>query len=205
MEERRIDSRRLLHELGEHGPDRPEHLRHLGRQHVRLEVVEQRRVRRVLPLEALDVASLQLEVSLERREELREVVRRTRLDPDLVSERGGADHLGPQLRRHTALLLPVAPGDADEARVVRVVVERLLEGAEPFEQGADLGVDELLVGDTSDGRHRLGASGMPAGRHRHLLIPGQHADRLGEIGDLGEAFSERAQVRVHLGGLYPRR
>ena len=52
---------------GEHGPDRVEDLRDLGRRHERLEVVEQRRVRRVVPLEALGVALLQLEVPLERR------------------------------------------------------------------------------------------------------------------------------------------
>ena len=93
LEERGVDARRLPHELGEHGPDRPEHLRDLGRLHERLEVVEERRVRRVVPLEALDVAALQLEVPLERRQEAREVVRRPRLDPDLVPERGRTRHL----------------------------------------------------------------------------------------------------------------
>ena len=167
-----------LHELGEHGADRREHLGDLGGQHVRLEVVEQRRVGRVLPLEALDVPALEVEVPLERREELREVVGRARLDPDLVAERSRADHLRPQLGRDPALLLPVAARDADQARVVRVVVERLLERSEPFEQIADLGVDELLVRDASDGRHRLGTRGMAAGRHHDLLIPAEHADRL---------------------------
>ncbi len=93
LEERRVDPRSVPHELGEDGADRPEHLRDLGRRHVRLEVVEERRVRRVLPLEALDVAALQVEVALERGKEAREVVLRARLDPDLVAERGRADHL----------------------------------------------------------------------------------------------------------------
>ena len=194
-----------LHELGEHGADRAEHLRHLRGQHVGLEVVEQRRVRRVLPLEALDVAALELEVAFERREELREVVGRPRLDPDLVAERSRADHLRPQLGRDPALLLPVAAGDADQARVVRVVVERLLERLQPVEETADLRVDELLVRDSSDRGHRLGTSGMAAGRHHDLLVPGEHANRLAQIGDLGKALLERAKVRVHLFGLYPPR
>ncbi len=204
-EERCVDPRRVLHELGQHRADGSEHLRDLGRQHVRLEVVEERRVGRVLPLEAFDVASLELEVPFERGQELPEVVRRARLDPDLVAERGRADHLRPQLGRNATLLLPVAPRDADEAGVVGVVLEGLLERPETFEQVADLGVREPLVRDPAEGRHRLGASRMPAGRHRHLLIPCQHADRTGEIRDLGEALPERAKLRVHLGGLYPRR
>ena len=138
LEERRVDARSVLHELGEDGPDRPEHVRDLGRRHVRLEVVEERRVRRVLPLEALDVAALQVEVALERGKEAREVVLRARLDPDLVAERGRADHLGAELGWNAALLLPVATRDADEARVVGVVVERLLEWLQSLEQAADL-------------------------------------------------------------------
>ena len=83
---------------------------------------------RVVPLEALDVAPLQLEVALERREEVREVVVRARVDPDLVPERRRSRHLDAELGRDAALLLPVAPGDADEAGVVRVVLERLFDG-----------------------------------------------------------------------------
>ncbi len=170
-----------------------------------LEVVEQRRVRRVLPLEAFDVAALELEIVFERRKELREVVGGPRLDPDLVAERGCADHLRSQLGRDPALLLPVAAGDADQARVVRVVVERLLERLQPVEEMADLRVDELLVRDSTDRGHRLGASRMAAGRHHDLLVPGEHADCRAQIGDLGEALLERAKVRVHLFGLYPPR
>ena len=62
-------ARRLLDELLEDGLDRVEDLGDLGRLNERLEVVEKRRVRRVVPLEALDVAALQLEVLLERGEE----------------------------------------------------------------------------------------------------------------------------------------
>ncbi len=205
LEERRVDARRLAHELREHGSNRPEHLGHLGRLHVRLEVVEERRVGRVLPLEALDVAALELEVALERGKEPGEVVRRARLDPHLVSESRSARHLDPQLGRHAALLLPVAARDADQARVVGVVVERLFQRTQPLEQASHLVVDELLVDDTAQRRERLGAGRMAAGRHRDLLIPGQDVSRSGEIGDLGEALPERTKVGVHRGGLYRRR
>ena len=173
--------------------------------HVRLEVVEERRVGRVVPLEALDVAALELEVALERGEEPREVVRRARLDPDLVAERRRSRQLDAELGRNAALLLPVAPGDADQAGVVGVVLERLLERAQALEQAPDLVVDELLVDDAAQRRERLGTRRMAAGRHRDLLIPGEHAYRAGEIGDLGEALSERTKVGVHRGGLYRRR
>ena len=205
LEEGRFDARCVLHELGEDGPDRPEHIRDLGRRHVRLEVVEERRVRRVLPLEALDVAALQVEVALERGKEAREVVLRARLDPDLVAERGRADHLGAELGGNAALLLPVAARDADEARIVGVVVERLLEWLQSLEQASDLRVGESLVRDPADRRECFGPSRVTAGRHRHLLIPAEHASRTREIRDLGEALTERAKVRVHLGGLYRRR
>ena len=204
LEERRVDARRLAHELGEHGADRPEYLGHLGRLHVRLEVVEERGVGRVLPLEALDVAPFQLEVALKRREEPGEVVGRARLDPDLVAERRRSRQLDAEVGRNAALLLPVAPGDADEASVVRVVLERLFDGAESLEETPDLVVDELLVDDATQRRERFGARRMAAGRHRDLLIPGEDASRSGEIGDLGEALSERAKVGVHLEGLYRR-
>ena len=153
-----------LDELGEHRPDRPEHLGDLGREHVRLEVVEERRVRRVLPLEAVDVLPLQLEVALERGEELREVVRRAGLDPDLVAERSRARQLDAELRRDAALLLPVPARHADEARVVGVVVERLLERTQALEQAAELLVHEPLVYHLAQRRELVGAGGMAARR-----------------------------------------
>ena len=117
-------------------------------------------VRRVLPLEAVDVATLELEVALERREKPREVVRRAGLDPHLVPERRRSRQVDAEVGRHAALLLPVAAGDPDEARVVGVVVERVLERSQPFEQSTDLGVDELLVRDPAERRERFGAGWM---------------------------------------------
>ncbi len=198
LEEGGVDARRLAHELGEDRPDRAEHLCHFGRLHEGLEVVEERRIGRVVPLEALDVAALQVEVALESGEELGEVVRRARFDPDLVAERGRADHLGPQFGGNTPLLLPVAARHADKAGLVGVVVERLFERLQALEQEAGLGVDEPLVRDPANRRHRLGTSGMATGWHRDLLVPCEHADGSPEVGDLGQSLLQRAQVRVHL-------
>ena len=75
----------------------------------------------------------------------------------------GARQLDAELGRNAALLLPVAARDADQARVVGVVVERLLERAQALEQAADLVVDELLVRDAAQRRERLGARRMAAG------------------------------------------
>ena len=185
-----------MHELRERGLDLVEDLRDLGRRHERLEVVQQHGVRRVVPLEALDVALLQLEVPLEDGEEGGEVVVRPRLDPDLVALRARAQHLGAELGRHLPVLLPVVTRDADQAGVVGVGIERLLERSELLEQRADLVVGELLVRDAAERRERLGARRVPAGRHRDPLVPAEHAHRPMEVGDLGEPLAERAEVRV---------
>jgi hypothetical protein len=103
------------------------------------------------------------------------------------------------------LLFPIPAGDPDEAGVVRVVLERLFERADAFEECADLVVDELLVHDAAQCGERLRASRVTAGRHRDLLIPGEDACCASEIGDLDEALSERAKVGVHREGLYRRR
>ncbi len=137
--------------------------------------------------------------------ELREVVGGAGLDPDLVSERARARHLDAELRRDAPLLLPVPARHSDEARVVGVVVERLLERAQALEQAADLVVDEPLVHHLAQRRELVGARGMAALGHRDLLIPCQHTPGPGEIGDLGVSFPERAKVGVHRGRLYRRR
>ena len=204
-EKRRVDVRCLAHELGQDGADRREHLGDLGGQHVRLEVVEERGVRRVVPLEAFDVPTFQVEVALERRKELREVVRRACLDPHLVAERCSAGHLHAELGGNPALFFPVASRHADQRGIVGVVVERLRERRHALEEESDLRVDELLVRDPAERRERLGSGGVTARRHRHLLIPEEDACRAGDVGDLGESLPERTKVRVHREGLYRRR
>jgi hypothetical protein len=133
IEERRLDLGRLPHQLRQDRANGVEHLFDLGRLHEGLEVVEERRVRGVVPLEAFGVALLELEVPLEGGEERGEVVVRASVHPDLVALRPGTQQLGAELRRHAPRLLPVPPGHANQARVVRVVLERLLERPELLE------------------------------------------------------------------------
>ena len=92
----------------------------LGGLHPRLEVVEQRVVG-VLELEALDVAALELDHALEVGQEGGEVGALAGRLPGVLGDRGRARDLGSQLGRHPARLLPVAPGDPDQAGLERVV------------------------------------------------------------------------------------
>ncbi len=158
---------------------------HLGRLHLRLEVVEERVVGLVeLAVEALDVAVAELEVLAQRRQEGGEVVALAGLDPDRDRERRRARHLRAQLGGDLARLLPVAAGDADQARLERVVLVLRLEGLELLEEPTDLGRGELVVGDAPERRELLGATGCSAGRHHHLLVPGEQRGGMREIGDL---------------------
>ena len=181
VEERGVDLRCVADELGQRGAQRREHLAHLGRRHPGLVVVEQRRVGQVGRLEALDVAALQLDVRAQVGEERGEVVVPARLDPGVVAAGGGAGHLDAQLGGDAARLLVVAAGDADQARVVGVVRQRLLERREPLEQAADLGVGEAVVDDAAEGRERLGARLGAERRHRDALLPAEHARGAAEV------------------------
>ena len=146
---------------------------HFLRRHVALVVVEDDVVRLVLHVEAVDVALPEVEVLLEHGKERREVVRLPRLDPHRVGERRRPRHLGPQIGRHPARLLPVARRHADEARLEGVVVVALAPVAQLVEQRPDLRVDELRVGDPPDGRELLGADRGALRRHHHVLVPAQ--------------------------------
>src|SRR6266516_7550048 len=90
----------------------------LSRLHPALVVVERSVVRLVVvAVEAVDVAAAQLEVLAQRRQEGLEVVLRASADPDEVSERRRARHLGAEVGGDLARLLPVDARDADEARL----------------------------------------------------------------------------------------
>ena len=164
------------------------------RRHVALVVVEDDVVRLVLYLEAVDVALAQIEVLPQDGQERLEVVRLARVDPHLVRERGGARHLGAQLRRHLARLLPVAGADADQARLERVVVLLLAPAAQVVEQPADLGRDELRVRDAPDRRHLLRPDRRALLGHHHVLVPAEESGGLDEIRDLGEALPQVVEL-----------
>ena len=181
VEERRVDLGGVAHELGQRGPQRREHLAHLGRRHPGLVVVEQRRVGQVGRLEALDVAALELDVRPQVREERGEVVVLPGLDPGVVPAGRRAGHLDAQLGGNAAGLLPVTARDADQARIVGVVRQRFLERSQPLEQAADLGIGEAVVDDASEGRERLGARLGSERRHRDALLPAEHPCGAAEV------------------------
>ena len=180
----------LLLEPVEHGTD-------LGRLHARLEVVQQNVVGLVVVVEALDVAATQLEVLAQRRDELREVGLLTRLHPDGHRQRAGAPDLALQLRRDTPRLLPLAANEPDQARLVGVVRLRLLERPEPVEQAADLVTGERLVREPAHRRELLRPNRRAAGRHLHLLVPGEQRRSRPEIRDLGDALLQLGERRLH--------
>ena len=62
-----------------------------------------------------------------------------------------------------ACLLPVASGDPDQARVVRLVRPGVLQGPQALEQAPDLVVDEPLVDDAAQRAELVGPRGDPAG------------------------------------------
>ena len=165
-----------------------EHRAYLRRLHSRLEVVQEDVVRLVVVVEALDVAAPELEVLPQRRQELREIRLLARLHPHGHRERGRTRHLGTQVGRNTTRLLPVAADDTDQAGLVRVVLQRLLEWRELLEESADLVGGERLVRDPPDRGQLLGADGAAARRHLHLLIPAEQRRRAIEILDLGDAL-----------------
>ena len=177
-------------DLRQRRPQHGEHVAHLAGQHPRLEVVEERGVGAVGPLEALDVAPLELEVRPQVREERGEVVRPPRLDPGVVTARRLARHLRAQVGRHPAGLLPVAPRHADEAVVVGVVGEALDERLARVQEPAHLGVDEPLVRDAAERRQLLGPRVRAPRRHRHALVPPEHARREPQVGALGQPEAE---------------
>ena len=170
---------------------------HLGGLHSRLVVVEQWVVRVVVGREALDVAALQLDVALERGQERGEVGILARLRPHVMAVGGGPRHLGGELRRHLACLVPVAAGDADQARLVGVVVEALLERPQLLEQRADRVRDELLVRDPVERLELRTADGPAARRHEHRLVPEQQLLRAPPFVDLGQARLQLGELVLH--------
>src|SRR5205085_2033841 len=85
--------------------------------------------------------------------------------------RARAQDLRAQLGGHAAGLLVVATGDADQARLVGLVRERLLLAPELLEQPPELVGDEPLVRGAADRRPLLGPSLRAVRRHRRLLVP----------------------------------
>ena len=169
----------------------------LGGLHPGLEVVEEDVVGLVVVVEALDVAAAQLEVRAQGGQELREVGLLPRLHPDRHRERRGAGHLGAQLRGNAPRLLPLAADEPDQARLVRVVLERVLVRRELVEEPADLVGRERLVREPLERRQLLRPNTRSAGRHLHLLIPAEQRRRAVEIVDLADALLQACEGCLH--------
>ena len=174
-----------------------EDLAYLGGLHPRLVVVEEDVVRLVVAVEAIDVAALQLHGALEVGEEEGVVVVFSCLCPHVVGVGRGAGHLGGEVGRHAARLLPIASGRADQARVVGVVVELLLVAGEIVEQLADLVGDELLVRDPVERRHLVASHRAAAGGHHHGLVPEEDFLRAAQVMDLGQTCFQLGEGLFH--------
>jgi hypothetical protein len=175
------------HELG---LDLREDLRHAGRLHLRLEVVEEDVVWLVLLVEAVDVLHAQLDVALEQWQEELEVRRRLRLAPDRVGFARGARHLGPQLGGHAHGFRVFATREAQQPGIVRVGVERALDRLELVEQPADLRIGRRLVREAREERDVVGAVAAAAGRHDRPLVPREQEHDGGERVPVGQAGLE---------------
>ena len=123
----------------EHGLEPVEDRVDLDRLHARLVVVEHDVVRVAVVVEAGDVLAAQLEVPLEVRQHDAVVLLLARPEPALVAEGAGARQLRAELGRDADGLLVVAARDADEARLERLVVVRLLERPQLLEELAEIG------------------------------------------------------------------
>ena len=176
-EERVVDlaAAQLRDQRHELGLDLGEDARHLGRLHLRLEVVEQDVVRLVRRLEALDVAAAQLDVALEQRAG-------TARSPTSPSPRtqtgarlgGGARHLLAELGRHVHGLVVRRGGRARRsAASSESGSSDASTGAELVEQPPDLRVDEQLVREPLQQREVVGAVTAAGRRHDRPLVPGQ--------------------------------
>jgi hypothetical protein len=152
----------------------------VGRLHLRLEVVQEDVVGLVLGLEALDVASAELDVALERPEEELEVRRLLRLLPYRVRLGGGDRHLTAQLDRNLNGLVVHPAREPKEAGVVGVGVERGAGRLELVEQAADLGIGQLLVREALHERDVLCAMADPRRRHRRVLVPHEQVRDVGQ-------------------------
>src|SRR5581483_10744954 len=80
-----------------------------------------------------------------------------------------------------------------------VVVLLLAPAPQVVDQRADFGRRELEVRNAADRRKLLGADRRAAGRHHHLLVPGEERHRLPEVGDLGQASAELLELCLRHG------
>jgi hypothetical protein len=177
----------------QHGED----LADLVGAHSRLVVLEQHVVRIVVGREALDVLPAQVDDALERWPEPHEIGGLARLDPDLVRLRCGLRELDREIGGNTSRPFPVAPCDADQRGVVRVVRKRRRVQLELLEQLAEPVVDDMRVDDLLE-RGQLGCPRRRStGRHEHGHVPQEHRFHAAKVRELGQALLQLGEGRIH--------
>ena len=78
-------------------------------------------------------------------------------------------------------------GDPDQAGVVRIVGQGLLQRLQLVEQLADAVVREHLVSDALQRRQAVGANGAARGGHHHELIPLEHGRSRPQVVDVAQS------------------
>jgi hypothetical protein len=190
-------ARRRRHERDELLLEAVEQRGQLGRGQARLVVVEQHvvRVREVAgPVEARGVAVREIDHALERRPEEREVARVARVHPRLLGVRGGARHLGGQLRRNPHGLVMVAPDRGHEPRVVGVRVDGCRPRLQGVEQVAERGIGQPVVLDPLQRLELVGPRTGAAARHQRVLIPQEQAADAAKVGDLPGPLAQLGEL-----------
>src|SRR6266511_2358847 len=208
LEKRVVDAPRvadLLDQRAELLLEAIEDLAHLGGLHPGLVVVQEDVVSLIGGIEAVDVAVLELQVLLQMGQHRLVVRVLLRGAPVGHRERARPAHLARQRRRNANRLLVVAPRDADQARVVTVVVEAPLELLQVLEEGTELGSDEALVGQPPDRRERVRTCLRAAGRHHHALVPEEQRGRLPQVVDLAEEAFQLIELGICHGANFVRR
>ena len=125
------------------------------------------------------------------------IVRRTRPRPRLVRRRRLAIELRHERRRHLDRFLVIAPRDADEAGLVRIVRQARLVGPQVIQQLTDGRVGEFFVRQPSQRRHLTPTGLRAAWRHVRGLIPAQQCSRRPQVVDDHQAGLEFDKFGVH--------
>ena len=140
---------------------------------------------------------LELQVPVEPRSKACVVVVGPRHGPGLHALRGSLGHLRREIRRDAPCLGPILTGDPDQAGVVRIVGQGLLQRLQLVEQLADAVVREHLVSDALQRRQAVGTNGAARGGHHHELIPLEHGRSRPQVVDVAQSALQLGELGIH--------